>query len=177
MASIGNRNSNRSGTVCIPNVILRSTLKASTDRLHYCHVNAGSLPPKIDDFRSFFEGTNLDIVVASETWLKSYHSDKAVAIPGFELVRNDRRLKRSGGVILYVREGPYYRVLKLSENVSSEYLFVEVIFPDSKVLVGAYYKAPRVNEFDVLRNLLHEVTVSYEDILLLGDFNENYTLL
>ena len=174
MSSSGSRSSGRSVTVYIPNIILRSTLKASTDRLHYCHINGGSLPPKIDEFRSYFEGTNLDIVVASETWLKSYHSDKFVAIEGFEVVRNDRRLKRSGGVILYVREGLNYRVLKLSENVSSEYIFIEVIFPDSKILVGAYYKAPKVDELDDLKEVLLEVTVSYQDIILLGDFNENY---
>lgn len=100
-------------------MILKSTLKASRDRLHYCHVNAGSIPPKIDEFRSFFENTHLDIVVASETWLKSYHSDKSVEIPDFETVRNDRYAKRSGGVVLYIRKNLNYKVLKMS-SMSSE---------------------------------------------------------
>lgn len=164
----------RYGSVCIHNVVLRSTLRASNDRLHFCHVNAGSLPPKIDEFRSIIDGTNLDIVIASETWLKSYHSDKLVELCGFASVRSDRYAKRSGGVIMYIRKDLNYRVVKVSENVSSEFLFIEIIFPDSKILVGAYYKAPRVEELDVLEETLLELTVQYDDILLLGDFNENF---
>lgn len=168
------RNLVHNGSVCIPNVVLRSTLKASNDRLHYCHVNAGSIPPKIDEFRSVFENTNLDIVIASETWLKSYHSDISIELPGFKAIRNDRYAKRSGGVILYIRESLNYKVVKVSDKISSEFVFVEVIFPDSKILVGAYYKAPRVRELDVLEDVLLELTVSYDDVLLLGDFNENF---
>lgn len=161
------------GSVCISNVVLKSTLKSSNDRLNYCHVNAGSIPPKIDEFRSIFDGTRLDIVIASETWLKSYHSDKLVELFGFEAVRSDRYAKRSGGVILYIRKDLNYKVVKVSDKVSSEFLFIEVIFPDSKILVGGYYKAPNVKELDVLENVLLELTVQYDDVLLLGDFNEN----
>lgn len=168
-----NRSSTRNGLVCIPNVMLKSLLKSTNDRLNYCHVNAGSIPPKIDEFRSYFEGTNVDIVIASETWMKSYHSDRSVSLNGFEIVRNDRYAKRSGGVALYIRESLNYKVIKMSDKISSEFLFIEVIFPDSKLLVGAYYKAPNVRELDVLEDVLLELTVSYDDVLLLGDFNEN----
>lgn len=170
--NVVNRRFTRSGSVCIPNVMLRSVLKAYKDRLHFCHVNAGSVPPKIDEIRGCFVNTELDIIVVSETWLKSYHSNKFVELPGFELIRNDRCAKRSGGVALYVRDNLTFKVLKLSERVSSEYLFIEVIFPDSKILVGAYYKAPGVKELDVFEDVLDELTVSYDDVLLLGDFNE-----
>lgn len=154
----GNLNSNRSRTVCIPNVVLKATLKASNDRLHFCHVNAGSITPKIDEFRSYFESTKLDIVIASETWLKSYHSDKSVELSGFVCIRNDWFAKRSGGVIIYLRENLSYKVLKVSEKVSSEFLFVEIIFPDSKILVGAYYKAPKVKELDVFEDVLLDLS-------------------
>lgn len=74
--------------------------------------------------------------------MKSYHSDKSIELPGFVAIRNDRYAKRSGGVVLYAREYLNYKVLKMSDKISSEFLFVELIFPDSKILVGAYYKAP-----------------------------------
>lgn len=119
-------------------------------------------------------GTHLDIVVATETWLKSYHSNKSVELSVFDVIRNDRYAKRSGGVIMYIRKSLNFKVLKLSDKVSSEFLFVEVIFPDSKILVGAYYKAPKVIELDVLKDVLLELSVLYDDILLLGDFNENH---
>lgn len=48
-----NASSNRSfggpGAVCIPNVLLKSLLTDSNDRLNVAHVNAGSIFPKIDE--------------------------------------------------------------------------------------------------------------------------------
>lgn len=75
---------------------------------------------------------------------------------------------------MYVKKGLNYNVLRLSEKISSEYLFLEVILPDSKILVGAYYKAPKVKKLDLLEDLLLDVTMAYEDIVIVGDFNENY---
>lgn len=70
-------------------------------------------------------------------------------------------------------QGLNYRIVKLSEKIASEYLFIEVILPDSKVLVGAYYKGPKVKELDLFEELLLDVTMVYEDVFIVGDFNEN----
>lgn len=45
-----------SRVVCIPNVMLKTVVKASNDRLNVCHVNAGAIYPKIDEFRYVFDG-------------------------------------------------------------------------------------------------------------------------
>src|SRR5687768_6578517 len=92
--------------------------------------------PKIEEFRYVFEGVKLDIIVATETWFKSYRSNKSVSVGDYELVRNDRYAKRSGGAAMYIRKGLNYKVLTSSEGIESEYLFVELIFPDSKILLG-----------------------------------------
>lgn len=87
-----------SSMVCMPNVILRSVFKSSEDRLNICHVNAGALSPKIDEFRYIFENVKLDVIVATETWLKSYPTNTSVSLEGFVLLRNDRYAKQSGGI-------------------------------------------------------------------------------
>lgn len=56
--------------------------------------------PKIDDIRYLLSNSNVHIIIASETWFKSCHSNAAVAIDGFKLFRNDRIRRRSGGMML-----------------------------------------------------------------------------
>lgn len=168
-----NRNTASGGMVCMPNVLLKSVFKAANDRLNVCHVNAGAIHPKIDEFRYVFDDVMLDLIIASETWFKSYRSNASVSLVKYEVVRNDRHAKRSGGVVIYIRKGLNYKVVAASEGISSEYLFIELVFPDSKILIGAYYKAPKVEELDVFETTMMELTTSYEDIIILGDFNEN----
>lgn len=168
-----NRRAAGGGVVCMPNVLLKSIFKVANDRLNICHINAGAIQPKIDEFRHVFEDVQIDIIVASETWLKSYRSNASISLEEYEVLINDRYAKQSGGVALYIRKGLNYKVLDTSEGISSEYLFIEVIFPDSKMLVGAYYKAPKVEEIDIFETVVTELTASYEDIIIVGDFNEN----
>jgi len=91
----------------------------------------------------------------------------------YDVIRNDRYAKQSGGVAEYIRKGLNYKVIATSEGIKSEYLFLEIVFPDSKILVGAYYKAPKVEELDVFENIVAELSDAYDDVIILGDFNEN----
>lgn len=65
------------------------------------------------------------------------------------------------------------KVIEVSDGLNMEYLFLEIILPDSKILLGAVYKAPNVDEIDVLDTKLSEFSSNYTDFLLVGDFNEN----
>lgn len=161
------------GRVCMPNILLKSIFRSANHRLNLCHVNAGAIHPKIDEFRYIFEDVKLDIIVVSETWFKSYRSNASVKIDNYEIIRNDRYAKRGGGVAIYLRKGLNYKVVASSQGISSEYLFIEIIFPDSKILLGAYYKAPNVDEVDVFESVVSELATSYDDVIILGDFNEN----
>lgn len=168
---------NRAGAngsmVCVPNVLLKTIFKTANDRLNICHVNAGSIHPKIDEFRYVFDKVKLDVIMASETWFKSYRSNASVKVEEYEVIRNDRYAKQSGGVVMYLRKGFTYNIISTSQGISSEYLFIEIVFPDSKILLGVYYKAPKVKEIDVFETIVSELSASYEDIVILGDFNEN----
>lgn len=66
-------------SVCIPNVLLKGFFRSRVG-LKICHLNVGSVRPKIDQVRDIFEGSGAHIVVAGETWFKSYVSNKSVEI-------------------------------------------------------------------------------------------------
>lgn len=115
-------------SMCFPNIILKSAFRRP-GCLNICHLNVGSVFPKIDIIRNIFESINVHIIVISETWFKSYHSNVAVGIEGFNVVRNDRMRRRSGGVAVYVRDSIKLKVICTSNNIGTEYLFMELILP------------------------------------------------
>lgn len=82
-------------------------------------------------------------------------------------------LRRSGGVAVYVKSGVRTKVIKSSSGLKSEYLFFEVIFPNYKILFGAYYKAPDVDEIEEFDTVLTEFSSLYTDVIVMGVFNEN----
>lgn len=135
--------------VCIPNILLKTFFKNSSG-LNICHINAGSISPKIDEFREIFQESKAHIVVVSETWFKSYTSNKAVEVDGYYLLRNDRLFRKSGGVAVCVKDGLKTSVIQKSLKLSTEYLFFELVFPSSKLLIGAICKAPKVDDIAIL---------------------------
>lgn len=165
----------RSNGVCIPNIVLKSALPNGNATLNVAHLNADGLRHKMDEFRILLKGVNLHCVAISETHFKSYMSNKSVDIEGYRLLRNDRQLRRKGGVALYVRKSLRVRVVSESVSVigTLEYLFVELCLASHKVLLGVMYKPPKVDDIDKLDELLQRFSVSYPEILIAGDFNED----
>lgn len=119
---------------------------------------------------------NQRLIIATETWFKSYRSNVSIAVNGYDVIRNDRFARKSGGVAVYIKKGIKTKVISSSIGLRSEYLFFEVIFPNSKILFGAYYKAPDVDEIIEFDAVLAKLSHEYSDVVVLGDFNENLFL-
>lgn len=107
----------------------------------------------------------------SESWLKSYVSNKSIALSGFNIVRNDRVGRRGGGVALYIGSDLKFNVLVSSGKTDIEYFFVEVFFGSEKYLIGVIYR-PR-GCLTSLDNVLSDLRAKYNNIVLMGDFNYN----
>lgn len=167
--------------VNIPNVMLKTLFKGD-GLINFCHLNVASVKPKIDELRSVFLNANAHVVSFSETWLKSYNTNKSVEIDGYKLLRCDRRLRKSGGVAIYVKDSVKYRFLTSSEckydlpqqdRFMVDFLMIELVYPDVKILFGVFYKAVKTSEFDVVRDVVSKYASDYEHVVLAGDFNEN----
>lgn len=90
--------------------------------LKICHINAQSLPKKIDEFRYFFESSNVDVVCVSETWFTPHHSYNLFHVSDYKLFRRDR-IGHGGGVAMYVKNCLSCRLKCVSSNASSiEYI-------------------------------------------------------
>ena len=66
--------------------------------------NLRSIRNKVDELQYVAECNNVDAICISESWLSPQISDSVVAIPGYNLFRNDRMSTPGGGVCIYLRE-------------------------------------------------------------------------
>lgn len=141
-----------------------------------CHLNVRSLcdETKISEFRKIFYDSNVHTIAVTETWFKQKDNSLKVKLPNYNLLRNDRFMKRGGGVALYFRQDIPTRVVsKSSKRSEVEYMFAEAIFLNTTVLVGVVYIPPKTTNLTVLEESLAALIPVYDHVVLSGDFNIN----
>ena len=69
--------------------------------LHFIHLNARSLLPKISELRLLAAKTKAAVIAISESWLDQTVGDGEIYIDGYCLERKDRN-RNGGGVCLYI---------------------------------------------------------------------------
>ncbi|XP_075162654.1 uncharacterized protein LOC142235288 [Haematobia irritans] len=164
------------GDIIHDNSFLRSQLSSFNNNLNFAHFNAQSFnikptSTKLAEIRSIVEGSLLDIVGVSETWLKGQNSN-VVKISGYSSYRNDRPFRRGGGVALFISSRLTAKVVHSGLNYGVvECLFVEVVVGREKILVGVVYLP--TGDFESLESELSDLLVRYSNIIIMGDFNNN----
>ena len=98
-------------------------------------MNIRSLVHKHDEFQAYLERRNeAHIVGLSETWLDSTVSDGEIGVLGFKIYRRDR-IKRGGGVMVYVTEDIKCVRRRDLESEWIEALWLEVELRKKQLLV------------------------------------------
>lgn len=111
------------------------------------HFNVRSLLPKMDMLRLRVDETDMDIMVSSETWLKSTITDNMIAIDGYNIFRADRSGK-GGGVAIYVKSKFVSSVTLLVSRVKQfDLLALKVnLYKDTYLTVVGCYRPPLQNK-------------------------------
>ena len=111
--------------------------------LKIAHLNVRSLVNKIDSLRILLKNNPFDVLTMSETWLTNKISDPELTIQGYSFARNDRKNKKGGGCIIYIRDGlPYCTRPDLQDN-NIETCVLEVNQLKCKNLfIWSIYRAP-----------------------------------
>ena len=141
-------------------------------------LNINSLPSHIDELRVFISCSKVDILIINESKLDSTIQDNELYLPGFEIVRRDRRVngRKGGGVCICLRTNLNFRIRGDLNNDNLEYLFVKISMPRSTgYLVGTWYRPPGspielLNEFE---KVIYKIDPATKELYLLGDFNCN----
>lgn len=148
-------------------------LSKQDDGIHICHINAQSLRNKVDEFRLIFENSQIDVICVSVTWLNRNIPDSIVNLSGYKLHRADRKT-RGGGVAIFVKSNVSNCLkIKSDEDDAIEYIFVELQSYGRKMLVGCVYRPNRYINTESFISKLNNITESYEELLIAGDFDSN----
>ena len=139
-------------------------------------LNINSLLVHLDELRVFVSDSKIDILCINETKLDSMVGDGEVCLPGFEIVRRDRKIngRKGGGICIYIRSNINYTIRDDLQSDIIENLRVEIKKQRSKsILVCTWYRPPDSPtrdfvEFEEMVKLLDSESLEY---FLLGDLN------
>ncbi|XP_075150771.1 uncharacterized protein LOC142224879 [Haematobia irritans] len=151
-------------------------LNLNSRDLNLIHLNAQSLVPrasmsKLDELRNLFESMVFDVIGVSETWLNHCVLDSAIEIHGYRVYRNDRSVRRGGGVCMYIRSDIRARVVhEITDEGVAEGILVEVDAADAtKILLGVLYLP--YGGISQCENDLADYVARYNVVVLMGDYN------
>ena len=146
------------------------------------HLNVNRLVNKLDHVKEFVYKHSFDILTLSETWLVPNIMDNEIRIPGYSLVCKDRQsLTKScgGGVIIFVCDGIPFAVMSDLIKHNFECLLVEIKSPKCKRMILCCSYRPDHESIDgFISNLadsLNNIDTENSDIVLVGDFNVDYS--
>ena len=144
--------------------------------LSFVHYNVQSIVNKLDILHA--ELLDFDILAFTETWLSPAVSTNDLMLQSYNIPeRKDRTGGPYGGVIVYVKNGVFYKRREDLEIRGLECLWIEVINPRRRILFELFYRAP-YSDANYYNNIEDSVSLAVDtgikDIVITGDFNLNY---
>ena len=143
--------------------------------LHFLHLNARSILPKMTDLRLLANKCNATVIGVSETWLDNSVSDNEISIDGYAVYRKDRS-RSGGGVCIYVKSELCSNRKPEMESDDLEAIWIEISLPKTKpIIIGVGYRPPRQCDFfsKLESSFLKCDRLSESEVYFLGDFNVN----
>ena len=157
-----------------PKALLQALKAKNVDRPIIAHLNINFLAPKFEPLESIIQD-NIDIILVSETKLDDTFPSDHFLIKGYgKPIRLDRNC-HGGGILFFVRDDLPCRELKshnLPKNV--EGIFIEITLGKTKWLIMGGYNPHKDTTSYFLSHISKELDKflpSYDNILLMGDFN------
>ena len=148
--------------------------KPDRQMLKILNVNCQSLPAKRESFFCLIEEQKPDIIVGTESWLSSHHSDnECFPTDHYTVIRRDRGGNVRGGGVFIAAKNDLIVVREDTLETNCEILWCSLKLASSKTLfIGAYYR-PHEGDAESLAELqlsLSRLNMQHL-ILLAGDFN------
>ena len=96
--------------------------------LHFLHINARSLLPKLTDAHLLVQRTNSAVLAITETWLDESMTDSESELNAYVVHRKDRN-RKGGGVCLYIRTDIAFNPKPELSADDLESLYVNILLP------------------------------------------------
>ena len=137
------------------------------------HLNINSLRNKFESLTQIID-KSIDILLLSESKLGQSFPNGQFVMNGFQQPFRLDRNEKGGGLIVYIKEDIPCRQISLHYDLKIELIIIEINLKKRKwVLLCIYnpHKEMIRNFLSSLCSILDELTVKYENIIILGDFN------
>ena len=158
-----------------PESVLRGLKAKNADRPIIAHLNINFLESKFEPLKSMIKD-NIDILFISETKLDETFPLGQFQIDGYRSVRLDRD-NHGGGILFFIRDDLPCKELKLHTLPNDiEAIFIEITIRKVKYLIMGAYNPHKDKISYFLKHVSEELDKflsSYENIILLGDFNSS----
>ena len=121
-------------------------------------------------------GHKLDIFAIAETKIDETFSENQFNVVGF---RNPYRLDKtvnSGGILIYVKHGIFSDIILKHEEI--QLIAIDIRLSKERWAFVCIYRPPSQNLtffLDKLSEVLDKICSSYDNIIIVGDFNINST--
>ena len=150
--------------------------------------NARNLSNKLDELHQVATQNKTDVICFTETWLSHLVPDSALSLPGFLLLRKDRKNQAGSGVCVYIKQNIPCKRLAEMEKDEVESIWVQLrphSLPRniSMIIVGVVYHSTANGEAEnvTLRDHIQKNLDAYFSkhpnamVILTGDFNPTST--
>jgi gamma-glutamylcyclotransferase (GGCT)/AIG2-like uncharacterized protein YtfP len=158
----------------------------SDSNLNIIHINIRNMESKIDPLLDLlnklkYENYEIDIVLICETFMNDSNIDQCV-LPGFNMEYNNRKIKKQGGVAVYINNKLKYTTrqdLSIFHEGILECCFIELpsLNKEKNIIVGEVYRVPGTNENFFLQEidkLLKQVNNEKKEIIIGTDQNMDF---
>ena len=164
-----------SGEGDTPDFLLNNLRLKNVERLIIGHLNINSIRNKFEALKQIIKN-NLDILIVSESKLDYTFPDKQFSMLGYRTIRQDREYNGhlGGGIIIFIREDIPCKELKFQFDKEIEGIFLEINLRKIKWLIMSGYNPKKENISNYLEYVsqgIDKFSCSYDNMLLIGDFN------
>ena len=144
------------------------------------NLNIRSITSNFDTLNAFLSTLHIkfDILSFTESWLNET-TKNLIKLNGYHALHTLRPVNRGGGVSIYIKNFMNSKKIE-SCSLSLPYfesLFIELNHRNKKILIATIYRPPNSNNTSFIEKLTEVLTTnninSYDEYILLGDFNYN----
>ena len=142
------------------------------------YANARGITGKMKSLHGVIEQLEPEVMAITETNL---NTDKNIIVEGYSWLGRPRQNKEGGGIGLLVKNTvkPNTTIHKIGKD-DKEIMWIRIkTKKHEEIAIGVYYgkqetrntREQIVNEFQVISNMISELTLQKVQVLLIGDFN------
>lgn len=141
--------------------------------LSFVHYNVQSILTKLDTL--YAELYEFDILAFTETWLSPAVDPTDLLLESYcEPERKDRPGDSHGGIMIYIKEGIFYKRRKDLEPRNIECIWLEIANCNRRLLFGLFYRPPSSDAEYITyteNSIALAIDTNISDIIVTGDFN------